>query len=127
MKRLVLESTAPFQGLPELVAFDEGLDPHDPDVEKWARKRMKRLAKSLPDGGQASNIGRPPMPVNGQVEVPTGGHEKSPPRGTGSGGWWVASSSRSGFLHAERFAFGDDDGGVVQQPVQHGDGGGVFG
>src|SRR5262249_34586427 len=25
MKRLVLESTAPFQGLPELVAYDEGL------------------------------------------------------------------------------------------------------
>src|SRR5947207_14528773 len=25
MKRLVLETTAPFQGLPELVAFDEGL------------------------------------------------------------------------------------------------------
>jgi hypothetical protein len=24
MKRLVLESTAPFQGLPELVAYDEG-------------------------------------------------------------------------------------------------------
>ena len=25
MKKLVLETTAPFQGLPELVAFDEGL------------------------------------------------------------------------------------------------------
>jgi len=25
MKRLVLETTAPFQGLPELVAHDEGL------------------------------------------------------------------------------------------------------
>ena len=25
MKRLVLESTVPFQGLPELVAYDEGL------------------------------------------------------------------------------------------------------
>ena len=25
MKKLVLETTAPFQGLPELVAYDEGL------------------------------------------------------------------------------------------------------
>jgi hypothetical protein len=25
MKKLVLESTQPFQGLPELVAYDEGL------------------------------------------------------------------------------------------------------
>ena len=25
MKKLILETTAPFQGLPELVAYDEGL------------------------------------------------------------------------------------------------------
>jgi hypothetical protein len=39
----------------------------------------------------------------------------------------VGTSSGSGLAHAERLAFGDHDGGVVQEPVQHGDGGGVLG
>src|SRR5271169_1983001 len=36
MKTLVLESTAPFQGLPELVAYDEGLFAREGLEVKWA-------------------------------------------------------------------------------------------
>ena len=36
MKRLVLETTAPFQGLPELVAFDEGLFEKEGLAIEWA-------------------------------------------------------------------------------------------
>ena len=32
-----------------------------------------------------------------------------------------------GFAHAERLALGGDDDGVVQEPVEEADGGGVFG
>ena len=38
MKRLVLESTAPFQGLPELVAYDEGLFAHEGLTIEWAER-----------------------------------------------------------------------------------------
>src|SRR5262249_23936803 len=36
MKQLVLETTAPFQGLPELVAYDEGLFGHEGLLVSWA-------------------------------------------------------------------------------------------
>src|SRR5207253_10544286 len=36
MKRLVLETTAPFQGLPELVAYDEGLFAKEGLSIEWA-------------------------------------------------------------------------------------------
>ena len=36
MKRLVLETTAPFQGLPELVAYDEGLFANEGLIIDWA-------------------------------------------------------------------------------------------
>jgi hypothetical protein len=35
MKKLVLESTAPFQGLPELVAYDEGLFEREGLLIEW--------------------------------------------------------------------------------------------
>jgi NitT/TauT family transport system substrate-binding protein len=38
MKRLVLESTAPFQGLPELVAYDEGLFAREGLEIAWAER-----------------------------------------------------------------------------------------
>ncbi len=38
MKRLVLESTAPFQGLPELVAYDEGLFAKEGLEIEWAER-----------------------------------------------------------------------------------------
>ena len=44
MKRLVLETTAPFQGLPELVAFDEGLFAKEGLAVEWA-DRDKGVAK----------------------------------------------------------------------------------
>ncbi len=38
MKRLVLETTAPFQGLPELVAYDEGLFEREGLIVEWANR-----------------------------------------------------------------------------------------
>jgi NitT/TauT family transport system substrate-binding protein len=38
MKKLVLESTAPFQGLPELVAYDEGLFAREGLAIEWAER-----------------------------------------------------------------------------------------
>ena len=35
MKKLVLETTAPFQGLPELVAYDEGLFEKEGILIEW--------------------------------------------------------------------------------------------
>src|SRR2546426_982770 len=36
MKKLVLETTAPFQGLPELVAYDEGLFAKEGLLVEWS-------------------------------------------------------------------------------------------
>ncbi len=36
-------------------------------------------------------------------------------------------SSRAGFFHAERFAVGGDDDGVMEESVEEADGRGVFG
>ena len=46
MKKLVLETTAPFQGLPELVAFDEGLFEQEGLSIEWA-DRDQDAAKKL--------------------------------------------------------------------------------
>src|SRR4030088_647059 len=46
MKRLVLESTAPFQGLPELVAYDEGLFAKEGLAVEWA-DRDKGVEKEI--------------------------------------------------------------------------------
>jgi NitT/TauT family transport system substrate-binding protein len=40
MKRLVLETTAPFQGLPELVAYDEGLFEQEGLAVEWADREQ---------------------------------------------------------------------------------------
>jgi NitT/TauT family transport system substrate-binding protein len=40
MKRLVLETTAPFQGLPELVAYDEGLFEQEGLLVEWADREQ---------------------------------------------------------------------------------------
>jgi NitT/TauT family transport system substrate-binding protein len=40
MKHLVLETTAPFQGLPELVAYDEGLFEHEGLLVSWADREV---------------------------------------------------------------------------------------
>src|SRR5262249_11880748 len=56
MKRLVLESTAPFQGLPELVAYDEGLFAREgldvvfADRDAGAEKRRTRAEVTDPRG-----------------------------------------------------------------------------
>ena len=40
MKKLVLETTAPFQGLPELVAYDEGLFEREGITVEWADREQ---------------------------------------------------------------------------------------
>src|SRR5262249_25650034 len=40
MKKLVLETTAPFQGLPELVAYDEGLFAQEGLAVEWADREQ---------------------------------------------------------------------------------------
>ena len=40
MKKLVLETTAPFQGLPELVAYDEGLFEKEGLQVEWADREQ---------------------------------------------------------------------------------------
>ena len=40
MKKLVLETTAPFQGLPELVAYDEGLFEKEGLAVEWADREQ---------------------------------------------------------------------------------------
>src|SRR6058998_33708 len=46
MKNLVLETTAPFQGLPELVAYDEGLFEKEGLIVEWA-DREKGVEKKV--------------------------------------------------------------------------------
>jgi len=46
MRKLVLETTAPFQGLPELVAYDEGLFAQEGLAVEWA-DREEGVAKTL--------------------------------------------------------------------------------
>ena len=46
MKKLVLESTAPFQGLPELVAYDEGLFEKEGLTIEWS-DREKGVEKKV--------------------------------------------------------------------------------
>ena len=55
MKKLVLETTAPFQGLPELVAYDEGLFADEGLRVEWAdreagREKKLELAVTSPKG-----------------------------------------------------------------------------
>jgi NitT/TauT family transport system substrate-binding protein len=65
MKRLVLESTAPFQGLPELVAYEEGLfEAEGLDVE-WA-DRDKGVEKKT-DTGVTSPKGVDPFASHGRL------------------------------------------------------------
>src|SRR5947209_9989853 len=49
MKRLVLETTAPFQGLPELVAYDEGLFEKEGLIVEWADREKGVEKKVAPD------------------------------------------------------------------------------
>ena len=50
LRKLVLESTSPFQGLPELVAFDEGLFAQEGLQVEWA-DRDEAGVKTADAGG----------------------------------------------------------------------------
>jgi len=50
MKKLILETTAPFQGLPELVAYDEGLFEKEGLIVEWADREVgveKKVEKNV--------------------------------------------------------------------------------
>jgi NitT/TauT family transport system substrate-binding protein len=49
MKKLVLETTAPFQGLPELVAYDEGLFEKESLLVEWADREAGVAKKTQVD------------------------------------------------------------------------------
>ena len=58
MKKLVLETTAPFQGLPELVAYDEGLFEKEGLIVEWA-DREKDVRQEDRDQRDQSEGARP--------------------------------------------------------------------
>src|SRR5215470_3770482 len=52
MKKLILETTAPFQGLPELVAYDEGLFEQEGILVEWADREQgveKKVERDVTD------------------------------------------------------------------------------
>ncbi len=65
MKKLVLETTAPFQGLPELVAFDEGLFEKEGLQIEWA-DREKGVEKKT-DTSITSQKGQNPFASHGRL------------------------------------------------------------
>ena len=65
MKKLVLETTAPFQGLPELVAYDEGLFEQEGLIVEWA-DREKDVEKST-DINVVSPQGLDPFSSHGKL------------------------------------------------------------
>src|SRR6185503_472663 len=65
MKKLVLETTAPFQGLPELVAYDEGLFEKEGLIVEWA-DREKDVEKST-DINVVSPQGLDPFSSHGKL------------------------------------------------------------
>jgi len=65
MKKLVLETTAPFQGLPELVAYDEGLFEKEGLLIEWA-DREKGVEKKT-DTSVTSQKGQNPFSSHGRL------------------------------------------------------------
>jgi hypothetical protein len=49
METLILETTAPFQGLPELVAYDEGLFKKEGLDVRWADRKEREGRKEQTD------------------------------------------------------------------------------
>ena len=79
--------------------------------------RFARMTSWITSGCRATS------PVNGQFDVPAGGQVKVPTLCGMFLGWRYLRS----VCHAVGVAVGDDDGGVVQEPVEDAGGGGVFG
>ena len=81
MKKLILETTAPFQGLPELVAYDEGLFAKEGLEIEWADReagveKKVETGVTTPKGvdpfashGKLLNRARPTctMPASGAI------------------------------------------------------------
>src|SRR5438477_3159403 len=66
MKKLVLETTAPFQGLPELVAYDEGLFAKEGIQVEWA-DRDAVIAKADGDASMTSHKDANPFASHGNL------------------------------------------------------------
>src|ERR1700681_3844808 len=73
MKRLVLETTAPFQGLPELVAYDEGLFAKEGLAVEWADRDKggeKKIDTSIAPGkGVAPFVSHGRLLEQGQADM----------------------------------------------------------
>ena len=94
MKKLILETTAPFQGLPELVAYDEGLfakeglDIEWADREAGVEKKVetacdqpRRASTRSPATASCSNRARPTCttPANGAITAASRRPARQPP------------------------------------------------
>src|SRR4051812_25530535 len=66
MKKLTLETTAPFQGLPELVAYDEGLFEKEGVTVEWA-DRDEVIASATGDLSVASHKAANPFASHGKL------------------------------------------------------------
>jgi NitT/TauT family transport system substrate-binding protein len=66
MKKLVLETTAPFQGLPELVAYDEGLFEKEGIKVEWA-DRDEVIASATGDLSVSSHKAANPFASHGKL------------------------------------------------------------
>ena len=66
MKKLVLETTSPFQGLPELVAYDEGLFEKEGVKIEWAN-RDDVIAKADGNASVTSHTGANPFDSHGKL------------------------------------------------------------
>ena len=67
MKKLVLETTAPFQGLPELVAYDEGLFAREGLEIEWADREagVEEESRNQRDDTQGRRSVRQPWQASG--------------------------------------------------------------
>jgi hypothetical protein len=73
MKKLILETMAPFQGLPELVAYDEGLFEKEGIMVEWADREQGVEKKSRNPRDQPER-GRPVRQPRQAVRAGQGGH-----------------------------------------------------
>ncbi len=100
--------------VPDLVSWIDTLDTEQPPEGMTQRSRCIWSRPAL-------------LFVNGQVVVSGFGQLKVPAPRVSSAGFPGGSSLGSGLFHPVGVAVGDYDVAVVEQPVEHADGGGVLG
>ena len=104
---------------------DYAVDTMPPPTRARARIELSRRLVDVPSRADAKILWREGV-VNGQVEVPAGGQLKVPTPCGWSALLLVSSLGGSGLAHPVGLSAGDHGGGVVQEPVQEADRGGVL-